>query len=124
MLNNHHDIDQNISFLGKYFFSLVIRSYLYQKQLNQHTKKSLVHLLLFHLIKEEFVKQIWNYCISNKIQGLLLYNQLMVIYLPLSLRHSLQQQYLCHNQYSGTCLHYQRKLKLYYLESFPILIHQ
>ena len=88
MLNNHHDMAQIISFLGKYFFSLVIRSYLYQKQLNQHTNKSLVHLLLFHLIEEDFVNQIWNYCISNRFQGLLLYNESMVIYLSLFLRHS------------------------------------
>ena len=60
MLNNHHDIDQNISFLGKYFFSLVIRSYLYQKQLNQYTNKSLAHLLLlFHWNEEDFANQIW-----------------------------------------------------------------
>ena len=43
MLNNHHDIGHiNISFFGKYFFLLVIRSCLYQKQLNHHTNKSLV----------------------------------------------------------------------------------
>ena len=84
MLNNHHDIDQNISFLGKYFFSLVTHFYLYQKQLNQHTNKSLVHLLLFHLIEEDFVNQIWNYCISNRFQDLLLWNQSMVISMPLA----------------------------------------
>ena len=40
MLINHHDIDQNISFLGKHFCLLVTHPYLYQKQLNQHKNKS------------------------------------------------------------------------------------
>ena len=42
MLNNHRSVDQNISFLGKHFFLLVIGAYLYHKQLNQHANKSLV----------------------------------------------------------------------------------
>ena len=75
-------------FMSWYFFSLTIRSYLYQKQLNQHTTKSLVRLLLFHLIESDFVNQVWNYWISNKLQGLLFYNQSMVFYFLLSLRHS------------------------------------
>ena len=52
MLGSHHDINQNISFLFKFFFLLVIRSYLYWKQLSQDTSKNLVGLLLFHLMKK------------------------------------------------------------------------
>ena len=77
MLVNHHDIDQNISFIGKFFFLLVICSYLYWKQLSQRTSNIFVHLLLFHLIAEDFVNQIWNHYISNKFQGLLLYTTLL-----------------------------------------------